>query len=376
MTDDPLDFERIDREIRINELKERASELAGEEITSFEPDDDGDPEHLRIREAFWEHVVDVEQGGWTTSREQLHRQGVELPPPEGLTDEQLRAKLDEVIDRLAALRTFFYNTDHLSDRELYTLLWHDTLNEQVPACIAASADGAQIVDLVSSGSDEDIDLWMKYYADERTRQNWLRDFPNYAMPRHEDPPYDRDRHLPRPPAERMSQQRKPRPQDKPVDLEKLVDEMDMQGDEVHLYYDCDASEVACVTDEFSDFGGGSDDESDDSVPDWQREARDLARAVDDDEEGVRFVALPDRVEIHEWDIMRRFAEGAEDEALSHRLQEAIQGKGAFRHFENVLYEAGIRDQWFAFRKQALLEIAREWAQWHNIPVKAGTADHA
>jgi hypothetical protein len=38
---------------------------------------------------------------------------------------------------------------------------------------------------------------MKYYADEGTRRGWLADFPDDEMPPHEEPPYDRDRFLPR-----------------------------------------------------------------------------------------------------------------------------------------------------------------------------------
>jgi hypothetical protein len=39
---------------------------------------------------------------------------------------------------------------------------------------------------------------LKYYASEKYRAWWREDFPEYEIPAHEDPPYDRDRHLPVP----------------------------------------------------------------------------------------------------------------------------------------------------------------------------------
>ena len=50
-TDDPLDLDRVDQEIRINELKEEARELAGDDMHSWESPDC--PPGLA--EAFWSH---------------------------------------------------------------------------------------------------------------------------------------------------------------------------------------------------------------------------------------------------------------------------------------------------------------------------------
>jgi len=54
------------------------------------------------------------------------------------------------------------------------------------------------IDFLSSGSDEDNYLYLKYYADEDHRQRWHNDWPNDVMPPHEDPVYDRDSKLPKP----------------------------------------------------------------------------------------------------------------------------------------------------------------------------------
>ena len=55
------------------------------------------------------------------------------------------------------------------------------------------------VDVLGSGSEEDTYLYLKYYADDDWRRFWLKDFPDDEIPDHEDPPYDRDRLLPKPP---------------------------------------------------------------------------------------------------------------------------------------------------------------------------------
>jgi hypothetical protein len=132
---------------------------------------------------FWLSVAAYEQAPWTTHFQELLDAGVELPAPESLDDRQLAAKLSEVIDALARMRVFLSQTDHLSDRELYTLLWGDTLREPIKD-LPPDESSAWHIDLLSGGGEEDTRLYMKYYADEETRRRWLADFPEDEMPPH------------------------------------------------------------------------------------------------------------------------------------------------------------------------------------------------
>jgi hypothetical protein len=150
-----------------------------------------------VAEQFWEHVVAYEKAPWTTNFKQLEEAGIELPAPETLNDEQITKKLWEVIHALALLRVFLDETDHLSDRELYTELWSDMLREEVKA-MPLDEDGAYHLSPLGGCSEEDIQLYLKYYADEQWRSNWQKEYPGEPLPDPEDPPYDRDRFLPQP----------------------------------------------------------------------------------------------------------------------------------------------------------------------------------
>jgi hypothetical protein len=189
---EPTDLDRVDQEIRINELKEEANELAGGQMFSWESED-CPPD---LAESFLRHVVEYEKAPWTSHFQQLSEAGMVLPPPDEMDDQTLTSKLWEVIRWLADHRVFLSTTNHLSDRELYIHLWSDVLHEQTKEMPIDPYSAAHI-DLLSSGSDEDTLKYMKYFADSDQRARWMESFADYEMPDHADPPYDRDRHLPK-----------------------------------------------------------------------------------------------------------------------------------------------------------------------------------
>jgi hypothetical protein len=192
MTKPKAEGDRDDQiEERIEELKRRAEELAGGEMEMSEFDDCP----AEIEEAFWESVVGYEEAPWTTNFEQLEKAGISLPAPDSLDDAALTAKLWEVIHALALLHVFVELTNHLSDRELYTHLWTESLREDTKLLPATSEMACHLPML--GDSEEDQQLYLKYYAEEDERQHWHAQFPDDFIPEHEDLPYDRDRLLPK-----------------------------------------------------------------------------------------------------------------------------------------------------------------------------------
>ena len=184
-------------EERIEALKRRAEELSGGQMTVGTLD--GYPSELpeEVEEGFWKHIVDYEEAPWTTHFQQLENAGVLLPAPDSLKDEELTAKLWDVIQKLALLHVFISQTDHLSDRELYTHLWTKSLREETKA-MPLAPNSAYHIELLGSYSEEDMQLFLKYYADGDFRRQWHKDWAKDPIPAHEDPPYDRDRRLPKP----------------------------------------------------------------------------------------------------------------------------------------------------------------------------------
>lgn len=153
---------------------------------------------MRIETDLW---MDYELGddAATSEFDRLVEGGVELPFPAALDDQEVSAKLWEVIGRLAGMGLFLVNTDHLSDRELYERLWTDVLREEArddKTC--SSMEGCGIIDLVGSGSEEEILEWLTYYADDKARYDFIGVLGGTPMPDREDTSYDRDRCLPAP----------------------------------------------------------------------------------------------------------------------------------------------------------------------------------
>ncbi len=130
----------------------------------------------------------------------------------------------------------------------------------------------------------------------------------------------------------------------PVDWEALEDAFENNAPEVHSYLHLTTGEVLRVVD---------------GVADPQMHAR-----ISADPNYLRIDPVSSR-EQYRW--MERFIPMVDDTELRGKLAQAIDGKGAFRRFKDVLMTYGAdRERWFAFRSERLRTFMEAWLSAHAI----------
>jgi hypothetical protein len=151
---------------------------------------------------------------------------------------------------------------------------------------------------------------------------------------------------------------------KPIDLGTVVDAFEMQSKECRSILDRQTGEIHLLTSE--EIYAIDDAEDLESFSDWQRPLIEIGRLAFNDTTG-RFLTLPDQFEIHEYRALEGFSTSQADPDVSDQLLSAIRGRGAFRMFKATVDRLGLRDEWFKYRDEFLLRIARDWCEDHDLP---------
>ena len=139
----------------------------------------------------------------------------------------------------------------------------------------------------------------------------------------------------------------------PVDWEALEDAFENNAPEVHSYLHLTTGEVLRVVD---------------GVADPQMHVR-----IASDPNYLRIDPVSSR-EQYRW--MERFIPMVEDTEIREKLARAIDGKGAFRRFKDVLMSYGAdRERWFTFRSERLRTFMEAWLSAHAIKAVPRPAWH-
>ena len=133
-------------------------------------------------------------------------------------------------------------------------------------------------------------------------------------------------------------------QDVPADWEALEDAFENNAPEVHSYLHIKTGEVLRVVDGIAD--------------------PEMHSRIAMDPNYMRIDPVSSR-EQYRW--MERFIPMVDEAELRDRLTAAIDGKGAFRRFKDVLMSFGPeRERWFAFRSERLRVFMEAWLAAHAL----------
>src|SRR6476620_9975847 len=132
--------------------------------------------------------------------------------------------------------------------------------------------------------------------------------------------------------------------DVPIDWEALEDAFENNAPEVHSYLHLVTGEVLRVVDGIAD--------------------PDMHARIASDSHYLRIEPVSSR-EQYRW--MERFIPMVEEGELREQLSSAIDGKGAFRRFKDVLMSfSAERERWFTFRSERLRVFMEAWLAAHGI----------
>jgi hypothetical protein len=110
-----------------------------------------------------------------------------LPHPDGLNGHQLSLVLTATIEKLFEKHVVLDFTDHLSDYQLYCIIFRDILPSQEKLLDRRSTylhwDCANI--------NDDPALWLRYYASEAERELWAAENDDEPLPTRAELPYRR-----------------------------------------------------------------------------------------------------------------------------------------------------------------------------------------
>jgi len=134
---------------------------------------------------------------------------------------------------------------------------------------------------------------------------------------------------------------------KVIPLSVISEAIEETMDEWEQFYNVVTGEITSIPSPHNDF------------VDWS-EFEEESEVIDESDDYVR---LPSQDELHEYNIMERFAE----EKNNAVLMKALRGRKPFRTFKDRAIDQGLDQAYYAFRSQAYVEIAREWCRRNEIP---------
>jgi hypothetical protein len=140
--------------------------------------------------------------------------------------------------------------------------------------------------------------------------------------------------------------------------------MDCQSEEISAYLNRETGKIETLNDEL--VSAIEDEEDPDEAIEMFGGVKEDVLLVKEIAKGEKWLALPSKLDIHDYSIMQDFCRSQQNDNLRTRLENSIRGSGAFRRFRATIEQAGLLEKWYAFKNSAYLEIARSWCEENGV----------
>lgn len=167
-----------------------------------------------------------------------------------------------------------------------------------------------------------------------------------------------------------------------IDLDELAIALDTDSPELHQYLDVETGQILAIMEDIAwkleEIYEEICDEDGNPVvtleeyfqqrddPDWQKEMILDADRVEQ-AYGTRYLRVERDDPYGDYRDMERFVGTVEDDRLRERLWDAIQGRGAFRRFKDLLARhPQLEEAWFEFKDARLQARVADWLELHDI----------
>ncbi|MEO0532044.1 MAG: hypothetical protein AAF266_15940 [Planctomycetota bacterium] len=149
--------------LRNAELRDQLDPLLDESIESIDVGQMSTPNENDFLESMlaWERAPMLPIGQWFDPH-------LTLPSADDLPDDEVAKLLSQTIDALFSKNIVLDFTDHLSDRQLYTLIARDIL----PAYEKKLDRTGSYLHWDCANLGEDAEAWLRYYASPEEREVW------------------------------------------------------------------------------------------------------------------------------------------------------------------------------------------------------------
>ena len=144
-----------------------------------------------------------------------------------------------------------------------------------------------------------------------------------------------------------------------VDMIELEAAFEDASWEMSYYLDLETGEVVMLTDEMRYYW---EEPPDHPLQEWEQEWVEMAERVEDGY-GSRYISVPQGDSRQGYRDMEHFIGTVQDDRLREQLWRAIEGRGAFRYFKDVLANhRRERERWFDFRNEQVRRRVLDWLE--------------